>query len=381
MDLNVQDWKEFKVSRTNSQAGLLEIEQCKCGCAGDLEDGNEINYIGAKKSDNGVMNKVKRVDKLVSKGNGIMIICDGQGSVGYANYMDKDFIGSTTTSIGYDNEINSNRALFIVTCLDLSRYKYSYGRKYRPSMNDAIVKLPIKKDKLGNPVIDKNLTYSDDGYIPDFEFMDKYIQSLHHKPISTKRYNLVKLKLEFDKWEEFLVGDIFKLLNGKGITSEEIECNQGNLVVVQSGEDNNGILGKIDIEYCKQMNYTFVEKPCLTVARTGSAGFVSFQAQGCVVGDSAKILLLDESVATNQAYLFFQCLLTSNRFKYDYGRKVTEAKYLNDILKLPIQRDKKGNPIIDNKMKYHKKGYIPDWKFIQEYIDSLPYSDRITEYK
>ena len=29
----------------------------------------------------------------------------------------------------------------------------------------------------------------------------------------------------------------------------------------------------------------------LTAARSGSAGFVSFQPNGCVVGDSAKVLI------------------------------------------------------------------------------------------
>ena len=177
-ELNVQNWKEFKVSRTEKQPGLLRMESCKCGCAGDLDDGNEICYIGAKKNDNGVMKHVKFDKKLVSSGNGIMIICDGQGSVGYSNYMKDDFIGSTTTSIGYDDEINSKRAIFIVTCLDLDRYKYSYGRKYRASMDSATVKLPVKRDSEGIIIKDKNKKYSNEGYIPDWQFMEDYINSL-----------------------------------------------------------------------------------------------------------------------------------------------------------------------------------------------------------
>lgn len=70
-------------------------------------------------------------------------------------------------------------------------------------------------------------------------------------------------------------------------------------------------------------------------------------------------------------------MLTANRFKYDYGRKVTERKYLDDILRLPIQKDNTGNPIIDEDKKYSDKGYIPDWKFMEAYIKLLPYSDRI----
>ena len=74
--LNVSDWKDFNLARTPEKSGLFDIESCKCSCAEDLEDGDEINYIGAKKNDNGIMKSVKMIPELVSKGNGILFICD-----------------------------------------------------------------------------------------------------------------------------------------------------------------------------------------------------------------------------------------------------------------------------------------------------------------
>ncbi len=159
--LFIDKWKDFYLSDSGHHPGLFKIESCKCGCAGDLEDGDEINYIGAKKSDNGVMRRVMRVDDLVSKGNGILFICDGEGSVGYANYMDQDFIGSTTTSIGYNPKLNKYNALFIVTIIDQEKYRFSYGRKYRAHIEEAMVKLPV--DAYGNP---------------DWNYMENYIKSL-----------------------------------------------------------------------------------------------------------------------------------------------------------------------------------------------------------
>ena len=167
--------------------------------------------------------------------------------------------------------------------------------------------------------------------------------------------------------------------NGKGITKEEIEDNKGTFAVVQSGEENNGVLGKIDLDYCKQKKYTFSTKPCLTIARTGSAGFVSFQYNGCVVGDSAKILLLDDKVATIEHYLFLQSILTANKFKYTYGRKVTEEKYMNDYIKLPVRDNEDGTIFIDPSKKYSDEGYVPDWKFMENYIKSLHYKPLTTK--
>ncbi|EOB1664411.1 restriction endonuclease subunit S [Campylobacter upsaliensis] len=173
------------------------------------------------------------------------------------------------------------------------------------------------------------------------------------------------MNLDVELWASFQVKDILSIHNGKGITTEEIEENAGDFAVVQSGEENNGVLGKIDLDYCKSKGYTYTEKPCLTVARSGSAGFVSFQKDGCVVGDSAKILLLPDEVAKTEIYLFLHSILTANRFKYDYGRKVTENKYMSDYIDLPAIT------------KGHKKK--PDFEFMENYIKSLHYKPLTTK--
>lgn len=152
--LGTTNWQEYRIE------DIFKLEKCKCGNAGELIDGNDLFYIGAKKSDNGVMKSVEYDKKLVSSGNCIVFICDGQGSVGYSNYMEKDFIGSTTLTAGYNNNLNKYNALFIVSILDKERYKYSYGRKYGPHLKHAIIKLPTKNDN------------------PDWDYMENYIKSL-----------------------------------------------------------------------------------------------------------------------------------------------------------------------------------------------------------
>jgi hypothetical protein len=155
LSLDVSKWKKFKIG------SLFTIENCKCSNASQLSDGNDIYYIGAKKNDNGIMKKISYDNDLVTKGNCIVFICDGQGSVGYSNYMNTDFIGSTTLSVGYNTKLNKYISLFIVTVLDLERPKYSYGRKYRKYLSETIIKLPIDKDN-----------------DPDWDFMENYIKAL-----------------------------------------------------------------------------------------------------------------------------------------------------------------------------------------------------------
>lgn len=175
------------------------------------------------------------------------------------------------------------------------------------------------------------------------------------------------MNLNISNWKPFCAADIFELYNGNGITKEEIEENPGNFAAIQSGSENNGCIGYINKEYCKAMNYTYVEEPCLTVARTGSAGFVAYQPDGCVVGDSAKILLLkNKENRKPEIYLFLRTVLMANQYKYTYGRKVTEDKYLADTLLLPIT-----------------ESTTPDWSFMEKYIQSLhhkPLSTSVTDH-
>lgn len=154
-DLNINEWKEFEIGK------LFKLTKCKCNCASNLEDGKETIYVGAKKNNNGFMKFVKNEPKLSSKGNCLVFICDGEGSVGYSNYLDRDFIGSTTVTCGYNENLNKYIGMFLVTVLDLEKVRYSYGRKYSPTLAKTKIKLPI--DSNGNP---------------DWNHMENYIKKL-----------------------------------------------------------------------------------------------------------------------------------------------------------------------------------------------------------
>ncbi|MDR3287173.1 MAG: restriction endonuclease subunit S [Prevotellaceae bacterium] len=159
--LNMDKWKWFNI------ADIFTLEKCKCKNAGELlEDGNDIVYVGAKKKENGFMRNVAIVPELVTKGNCIVFIGDGQGSVGYTTYQPFDFIGSTTLTAGYIQSLNQFNALFLVSVLDLERYRYSFGRKYGCAVvKEKKIKLPAKNGQ------------------PDFEFMENYIKALDYSKL------------------------------------------------------------------------------------------------------------------------------------------------------------------------------------------------------
>jgi hypothetical protein len=65
---------------------------------------------------------------------------------------------------------------------------------------------------------------------------------------------------------------------------------------------------------------------------------------------------------------------------FSYGRTVNKSDLEAMRLRLPILRDPKTDkPIIDPNNKYSSKGYIPDFEFMERYIKSLPYGDRLEQ--
>lgn len=344
--LDISKWQLFPLSKVFDR-----IEDTKGGTTYELVDGADIPYIAAKKSNNGVMYMVDREgnEAFISKGNCIVFILLGDGSGGYSIYQPSDFIGMKgKTKCGYSSHLNKYNALFIVTVLDKGRYKYSFGRSWTGKRFESTeILLPATIDNK-----------------PDWEAMEEYVK--YHSNITISKID-TKIKshdreiLNTLEWKEFPISKIFNIKNGCGITKEEISENTGYFVAVQSGEENNGIIGMIDYDYCVSKNYVVSTKPCLTVARSGSSGYISYQPNGCVVGDSAKLLLLkEESHANKYVYLFLKTILMAVKYKYCYGRKVTEQKYGNEIIRLPITDDGE-----------------PDWQYMEDYIKSIPYGDRI----
>ena len=175
MNLNINSWKEFKIK------DIFRLEPTKGVDSTELLEGDDINYIGAKHDNNGLMMRcqLESFESWVSKGNCIVFIQLGAGSAGYVNYIPDDFIGmSGKTICGYvDGIMNPQIGLFLTTILCKERPKYSFGRSWTGDrLRETIIKLPT--DLSGNP---------------DWKFMEQYIKSLNHKPLTTKNWGGVRI--------------------------------------------------------------------------------------------------------------------------------------------------------------------------------------------
>lgn len=340
MSLNISNWKEYKLGNLFSQMYKAEAHVKSELETEDVLNNGTIRFISRTEANNGCDCYIRSANLTGIERKNAITIGDTTAT---CFYQSEDFVCGDHIVVCRAEWLNLYTGLFVLTILKREKYKYSYGRAFKMDLiENTIIKLPAANDGT-----------------PDWAFIESSIKSLNYNPVTTKNRES-SLSLNVTDWKEYLISDIFNIYNGKCITQEEIEENPGNFIAVQSGEENNGVLGKINKQYCIDKDYTYTSEKCLTVARSGSAGFVSYQNFGCVVGDSAKILILKEQRYRNQyIYLFLKTILMANKYKYTYGRKVTTEKYLSEVIKLPTKND------------------MPDWGYMENYIKLLPYGDKI----
>lgn len=328
--IDTTSWKKFRIS------DLFRLENGKNKSHADLPDGTGYFYVGAKKDENGVMFECGYDDSLISKGNSIVFICNGQGSVGYSNYMDRDFIATADVVVGYNDHLNKYIGLFLVTVIDLERPKYSFGRKWKTHLAETEIKLPINQK--GEP---------------DWQFMEDFIKE-KYKKVEKKTITKIKTKpnsLDVSDWTDFKISDLFNVKGTKTTKLDDLElAGLGMYPYVTTQAGNNGVAGYYSL---------FTEEGNVITADSAVIGFCSYQEKPFSASDHVEKLIPKFKMNKFNA-LFIVTMLNKENYRYSYGRKFNQTKIKDTIIKLPV--DSQGNP---------------DWQFMENYIKSLPYSDLI----
>lgn len=333
MNLNISSWGNFKISE------LFPVLQNGKANQGMLSDGYDCFYVGAKKDDNGVMLHCAYDSALIQKGNCIIFICNGQGSVGYANYMDVDFIGSTDIVAGHNKMLNQYNGLFIATVLCQERPKYSFGRKWKTHLKDTVIKLP----------------QTIEGF-PDWDFMEQYIKSLNHKPLTTQNKSS-QHPLNIDNWQEFRLDDLFsEIYKAEAHVKGDLEFVESpgtnTIKFISRTEMNNGC----DC-YLPNNGISGIENGnAITIGDTTATCF--YQKDEFVCGD--HIVVCRAEWLNLYTGLFLVSLLKREKYKYNYGRAFKMDLISNTKVKLPTKSDG-----------------TPDFNYMEHYMKSLPYGDRI----
>ena len=367
MNLNTTKWKEFVLGR------LFVIKKGKRLTSAEQEDGGN-NYIGAIDSNNGIANHISQAP--IHKGNTISLSYNG--SVGEAFYQKDPYWATDDVNVLYSKyeKFNEQIGLFIATVLRQEKYKFSYGRKWTlDNMNITIIKLPAQRNDDGTIYLDTSKKSSDDGYVPDWEWMENYIKSLHHKPLTTKNKTDDVLLFNMNEWQEFRFGNLISSINkSKALNKDDlIETNNKKhsiRYITRTGE-NNGCELLVDIS---TVDKTYIQdKNAISIGDTTATCF--YQDEDFITGD--HMVIVRAEWLNKPLGLYVTSILNKEQYKYSYGRAFLMDRIKDTIIKLPIVRNSDKLPVIDESKRYSEQGYLPDWQWMEKYMKSLPYGDRL----
>lgn len=335
MKLDIDSWIEFRLGDL-----FAEMYKAEAHVKGDLECFNAptektIRFISRTEMNNGcdcyvLNNEITGIEE----GNAIAI----GDTTATCFYQSDRFVCGDHMVICRADWLNLYTALFLISILKQEKYKYSYGRAFKMDLiSNTIIKLPSTPDNE-----------------PDWNYMEQYIKSLNHKPIATaNRGGDGSHTLGVENWVEFCVGDLFEVKKGKRLTSDD--QTDGDTPYIGAIDSNNGVANYIGQGAIHDGN-------TISLSYNGSVGEAFYQPKPFWATDDVNVLYFrkENGVAFNKYIALFICaVLRQEKYRYSYGRKWVLESMKSTIIKLPEKSGK------------------PDWCYMENYMKSLPYGDRI----
>ena len=336
------DWKEYEVQELFNVVYGVNLELVNC-IETDKDDPEAVAFVSRTESNNGVSAYVKPVPGVEPQPKDTITVAGG-GSVLATFLQTQPFYSGRDLYLLYPKESIPHKAkLFIVTVIKANKYRYNYGRQ-------ANVTLPRLKLRL--PAMPNGK--------PDWQWMESYIDSLHSEPLKTNNADKVILDaFAFDirEWREFRVEELFD-----------------SIYKVAPYDDSE--LERVDVWSEKAIPYvTRTDLDNSVKSLVLSAGLANIEAgNAIVIGDTTSTIsyqpgpfVAGEHIIAARADwmnkytgLFITCLLRQERYRYSYGRAYKLDSIRNTEIRLPVTSDG-----------------VPDWQWIESYIESLPYGDRL----
>ncbi len=336
MKINTSCWKEFRFGSLIDSIYKVVPYDSEMLEPLTYWSENAVPYVTRTESDNSVKDMVLADDAVNIEDGNAITIGDTTSTIAYQPHP---FITGEHIIVIRAKWLDNSTGLFITTLLRRERYRYSYGRAYKMNL--------IKDTKLLLPV-------TTDGS-PDWQWMEDYIASLHSKPLTTKNISQ-PLPFNINEWKWFKLGGtggLFTIRKGKRLTSDDQA--EGDIPYIGAIDSDNGVANHIGQQPIHEGN-------TISLSYNGSVGEAFYQPIPYWATDDVNALYLrpEQGRLTPAIGLFVCTVLKHEKYRYSYGRKWTLENMEDTEIKLPATSE--GNP---------------DWQWMENYIKSLPYGDRL----
>lgn len=284
-------------------------------------EGSDINFVSRTAQNNGVVARVEMYEDARPFDAGLITVALG-GSVLSSFVQIRPFYTSFHIMVlKPKKKMEFNEKLYYCMCIQSNAYRYSYGRQANKTLKN--IDLP--------------------------EAAPSWCFEAAVNPITTNN-KATYITTSTQQWKDFLLSDLFFIERGRGPRISNMSL--GTTPFITSIDDNNGLTAFVDCEALHKAN-------TLSVNRNGSVAEAFYQHKDyCSTED---VHVFNPKFEMNlQIGLFICTLLKLEKYRYGYGRKWGIERMNNTYIRLPVSGTGE-----------------PAWDYMKQYIDLLPYADRI----
>jgi len=288
-----------------------------------------INFVSSQEKNNGVVGKVEYVEKLKIYPSGVITV-PLKGSVMMAHLQTKScYVAHQIAVLSAKSDMSMEEKLFYCLCIRHNSFRFNFGRQADNTLKDIEV-----------PAV-----------VPEWVFL-KHIAKISSRIVFSQK------NIDVSDWKEFRLEELFNIKYGVNLelsNCEEVSNNENGINFVARTAHNNGVVAKVrllsDVE----------PQPAGLITCAGGGSVLSTFVQRDKFYSGRDLYTLDSKENLNIYQKLFCCqCIKINAYKYAYGRQANKTLRAL-IIKLPTSDNKK-----------------PDWDYMEKYMKSLPYSDRIS---
>ncbi len=319
------------------------------------ESFGNIPFVSSSAMNNGVSGYS---DEISYSGKCITVSTNGKCFDSF--YHEGDIGISIDVEILTNKNLNIYNGLYICSILNAESFKWGYGRKPK---NDKVFKTKIL------------LPICDSSEEPDWKYMEEYVKKITSQEYSfgtldnckkTKNTETLTKNIELQlkifnsdktvklfKFSEIIDQKLYKATAYAKVDLDVSEYKKkGFIPFVSRTENNNAVDCYAQVDDC----FNIESGNCIIIGDTTSTIF--YQDEDFIAGD--HIVVCRSKWINKYTAMYIKTLLDKERYRYSYGRAFKKAFIENTVIALPTRPDGK-----------------PDWNYIEQYIKSLPFADRI----
>lgn len=288
-----------------------------------------INFVSRTAQNNGVVAEVEKVGNIAPFPAGFITVALG-GSVLSTFVQTKPFYTAFHVMVLEPKRMMSlNEKLFYCMCIENNAYRYSYGRQANKTLKD--IEVP--------------------------ESAPAWLSNFTVNPIKTDNVSK-KYKINNTSWSEFEIQDIFQVKYGINMELINCEIEEDDSIdavnFVARTSSNNGVVAKV-----KRIDGIRPQAAGILTCAGGGSVLSTFIQNREFYSGRDLYLLIPKYEMSIYAKLFCRTIIEANKYRFSYGRQANKSIPTLKI-KLPVKNDE-----------------TPDFNYMENYIKSLPYSDRI----